>query len=156
MLPCLRNDLSDILPFRTTSGTALRFATAKKFGHSSVGPLAGMKADAWEGGHRVPFVARWPRRIAPGTVCDQMLCFTDMLATFADSFRNNPMMDEMERLEREAEAASGEEWRADFQGVNLAHMEPEEMENVLADTVLKEFKVRLDRIGLEYQTPIRP
>jgi hypothetical protein len=30
------------------------------------------------------------------------------------------------------------------------------MEAVLADTVLKEFKVRLDRIGLTYQTPAQP
>jgi hypothetical protein len=30
------------------------------------------------------------------------------------------------------------------------------MENVLADTVLKEFKTRLGRIGLEYQTPVAP
>jgi len=35
-------------------------------------------------------------------------------------------------------------------------MEPEQMEEVLADTVLKEFKVRLGRIGIEYQTPVRP
>ena len=35
-------------------------------------------------------------------------------------------------------------------------MEPEEMEQVLADTVLKEFKIRLGRIGIEYQTPVRP
>jgi hypothetical protein len=35
-------------------------------------------------------------------------------------------------------------------------MEPEEMEVVLADTVLKDFKTRLGRIGIEYQTPVRP
>jgi hypothetical protein len=35
-------------------------------------------------------------------------------------------------------------------------MTPEEMEHVLADTVLKEFKIRLGRIGLEYQTPVQP
>jgi hypothetical protein len=35
-------------------------------------------------------------------------------------------------------------------------LEPEEMERLLADTVLKEFKIRLGRIGIEYQTPARP
>jgi hypothetical protein len=35
-------------------------------------------------------------------------------------------------------------------------MKPEEMEAVLADTVLREFKIRLGRIGVEYQTPVRP
>lgn len=75
-----------------------------------------------------------------------------MLATFADSFRNNPMAAEVDRLEAQA----GGERHADYQGVDLAHMAPEEMEKVLADTVLKEFKLRLGRIGIEYQTPRRP
>jgi hypothetical protein len=76
-----------------------------------------------------------------------------MLATFADSFRNNRMAAEMERLE----ARSGVQWKkADFQGADLAQMEPEEMEQVLADTVLKQFKIRLGRIGVEYQTPRAP
>lgn len=77
-----------------------------------------------------------------------------MLATFSDAFRDNPMREEMDRIE--AEALGGAERHAEYQGVDLAHMEPEEMEGVLADTVLKEFKTRLGRIGLEYQTPARP
>jgi hypothetical protein len=76
-----------------------------------------------------------------------------MLATFADSFRNNRMASEMDRLEAQAGVVRK---KADYQGVDLAHMEPEEMEQVLADTVLKEFKLRLGRIGIEYQTPVRP
>jgi hypothetical protein len=75
-----------------------------------------------------------------------------MLATFADSFRGNRMAAEMERLD----ARLGGERHARYQGVDLAHMEPEEMEKVLADTVLKEFKLRLARMGIEYQTPRRP
>ena len=51
---------------------------------------------------------------------------------------------------------AGPDHHARWQGVDLAGMEPEAMEAVLADTVLKEFKVRLGRIGVEYQTPIRP
>ena len=42
-----------------------------------------MKADAWEGGHRMPFIARWPGKIKPGSSSAQTICFTDMLATFA-------------------------------------------------------------------------
>jgi len=76
-----------------------------------------------------------------------------MLATFADAFRNNPAREEYKRLE---EAMQRQGRRADYQGVDLATMEPEQMEEVLADTVLKEFKVRLGRIGIEYQTPVRP
>jgi arylsulfatase A len=49
-----------------------------------VGGLRGMKADAWEGGHRMPFIVRWPGRVKAGTVSEQTICFTDLLATFAD------------------------------------------------------------------------
>jgi arylsulfatase A-like enzyme len=55
----------------------------KKYGHSSVGKLRGMKGDAWEGGHHMPFVASWPGKIKPGASSDEVICFTDMLATFA-------------------------------------------------------------------------
>lgn len=47
-------------------------------------PLRGRKAQIHEGGHRVPFVARWPGRIAPGTVSDQTICLNDLLATCAE------------------------------------------------------------------------
>ena len=43
-----------------------------------------MKADAWEGGHRMPFIARWPTTIEPGSSSDQTISFCDLLATFAD------------------------------------------------------------------------
>jgi arylsulfatase A-like enzyme len=57
-----------------------------KFGHDSAGGLRGMKGDVWEGGHRMPFIVRWPGRVKPGTVTDQMICFTDLLATFSDIY----------------------------------------------------------------------
>ncbi|MBI3786576.1 MAG: ferritin-like domain-containing protein [Deltaproteobacteria bacterium] len=72
-----------------------------------------------------------------------------MLATFADAFRNNPAAAEFDKLQQP-------QAHAKWQGVDLAEMPPEQMESVLADTVLKEFKVRLGRIGIEYQTPARP
>jgi len=55
-----------------------------RFEHSSVGGLRGMKGDAWEGGHRMPFLVRWPKQVRSGTTCDETICFTDMLATFAE------------------------------------------------------------------------
>lgn len=55
----------------------------KKHGHAAAGNLRGMKGDAWEGGHRMPFIARWPGRIKAGTSSKETICFTDMLATFA-------------------------------------------------------------------------
>lgn len=55
----------------------------KKYGHRAAGPFRGMKLDAYEGAHRVPFIVRWPGKIKPQSSSASMLCFTDMLATFA-------------------------------------------------------------------------
>mgnify|MGYP000053044594 CR=1 FL=1 len=52
-------------------------------GHKLNGDLLGFKFDAWEGGHRVPFIARWPGKITPGSKSDELLCNTDLLATMA-------------------------------------------------------------------------
>jgi len=51
--------------------------------HDASGGWRGMKRDAWEGGHRVPFIARWPSRIPKGQVSDQMTNTTDIFATLA-------------------------------------------------------------------------
>ena len=53
-------------------------------GHFPSGPLRGYKADAWEGGHRVPFIVRWPGVVKPGARCDQLVMQADFMATFAD------------------------------------------------------------------------
>jgi arylsulfatase A len=53
-------------------------------GHMPSGPYRGFKGDIWEGGHRVPFVVRWPGRVAAGSTSDQLLCLTDIFATVAD------------------------------------------------------------------------
>jgi len=55
-----------------------------KFGHDSSSHFLGAKRDNWEGGHRVPFIARWPGVIAPGSKCDTPFCLVDMMATFAE------------------------------------------------------------------------
>jgi arylsulfatase A-like enzyme len=49
---------------------------------TNAGPLRGSKGSTWEGGVRVPTVARWPGRIAPGSVCDTMAGTIDLLPTF--------------------------------------------------------------------------
>lgn len=51
--------------------------------HDPSGGWRGMKRDAWEGGHRVPFIARWPGRIPPKQVTSQMTNTTDIFATVA-------------------------------------------------------------------------
>ena len=52
-------------------------------GHNSSGPWLGLKTDTWEGGHRVPFIARWPGKIPADTTCDRLLSLTDLFPTFA-------------------------------------------------------------------------
>ncbi len=55
----------------------------KRTGHDSTAGFRGMKGSNWEAGHRMPFIARWPARIKAGTTSSQLICFTDLLATFA-------------------------------------------------------------------------
>lgn len=43
-----------------------------------------MKSDVWEGGHRVPFLVRWPGIIPEGTSSSRMICHNDLLATMAE------------------------------------------------------------------------
>jgi arylsulfatase A-like enzyme len=55
---------------------------AVKAGHKINGDLLGFKFGVWEGGHRIPFIAKWPGKIEAGTVSNQLICNVDMLATF--------------------------------------------------------------------------
>jgi len=53
-------------------------------GHKPNGDLRGHKADIYEGGHHVPFIVRWPGKVAPGTKSDRLTCQTDFTATCAE------------------------------------------------------------------------
>lgn len=79
-----RMDQNTLLLFTSDNGPTWYDKDVEKFGHDSSGGLRGMKADAWEAGHRVPFVVRWPGVVEANTVSDHTLCFTDLLATLAD------------------------------------------------------------------------
>lgn len=56
----------------------------EKKGHFPSGQLRGYKADVWEGGHRVPFVVRWPGRVKPGSTCEQLVHQADLIGTLAE------------------------------------------------------------------------
>jgi len=73
-----------LLIFTSDNGPMWVSADVARLGHDAAGGLRGMKADAWEGGHRMPFIVRWPGRVKAGTVSEQTICFTDLLATFAE------------------------------------------------------------------------
>ena len=55
----------------------------QKFQHRSSGPLRGLKRDLYEGGHRVPFIVRWPGIVAAGHVSDALTSQVDLMATLA-------------------------------------------------------------------------
>ena len=60
------------------------FAELGALGHRSSYVFRGHKADIYEGGHRIPYVVRWPAVIAPGRATDETVCLVDLLATSAD------------------------------------------------------------------------
>ncbi|MBI3877600.1 MAG: arylsulfatase [Verrucomicrobia bacterium] len=53
-------------------------------GHNPSHAFRGHKADIYDGGHRIPFIARWPGHIAPHSRSDQIICLTDLMATVAE------------------------------------------------------------------------
>jgi arylsulfatase A len=60
------------------------FPELLKLGHNPSYHFRGHKADIYEGGHRVPFLARWKSHVAAGSRCDDTICLTDLMATCAD------------------------------------------------------------------------
>ena len=54
-------------------------------GYAGNAPLRGSKWNLYEGGIRVPMIARWPGKATPGLVCEEAVCGTDLFATFSDS-----------------------------------------------------------------------
>nr|WP_233903540.1 arylsulfatase [Stieleria maiorica] len=86
--------LSDntLVIFTSDNGAMLNLGgrNAVRAGHRINGDLLGFKFGAWEGGHRVPFIARWPGKIAPGSKSDQLICNVDLLATFAALVGKDP------------------------------------------------------------------
>jgi len=51
--------------------------------HDGARPWRGVKRDQWEGGHRVPFIARWSKKIKDGSTSKQTICLTDLMASCA-------------------------------------------------------------------------
>lgn len=54
------------------------------YDHKSTYFLKGIKSDMWEGGHRMPFIVRWPDHTPANSTTSELICFTDILASFAE------------------------------------------------------------------------
>jgi arylsulfatase A-like enzyme len=66
---------------------AAKFPELAAKGHHPSLQFRGHKADIFEGGHRIPFIARWPGKIKAGRVSRQLICLTDLMATCAEIIR---------------------------------------------------------------------
>jgi arylsulfatase A-like enzyme len=58
-------------------------AMRRDHGHDGARPWRGVKRDQWEGGHRTPFIVRWPGVVKPGSTSDEIVSLTDVFATCA-------------------------------------------------------------------------
>jgi hypothetical protein len=112
-----------------------------KFGHTLSGTIADERRHVGFGENRIGTLIRQHPEKKPAIERMQKDMSYFMLATFADAFRQTQALAELDRI---------------GQARVHATMAPEEMEQLLAGTVLKEFKTRLGRIGIEYQTPAQP
>jgi arylsulfatase A len=83
-------DQNTLLFFTSDNGVGpVGHKVMKAQGHASSEKFRGMKAFRFEGGHRVPFIAKWPGKLAAGTTSESTINFTDFFATFAELLNIN-------------------------------------------------------------------
>ncbi len=73
-----------VVVFASDNGAHWLPSEVEGTGHRANGPWRGMKADAFEGGHRVPLIVRWPGVVNPGVRSSALVGLNDLLATVAD------------------------------------------------------------------------
>lgn len=121
-----------------------------KFAHVLSGTIADERRHVGFGENRIgSLIKEFPEKKAE---CERMQAEMSgfMLATFHNAFKAGEKSNDEARRLRNADGGKA----TLYHGVDLAHADIAEMEAVLADTVLKEFKTRLGRIGLDYQSPL--
>ncbi|CAL1518703.1 arylsulfatase [Chitinophaga sp. MM2321] len=73
-----------IVIFTSDNGPYWRPSSIEKYNHRAAGIYRGMKADIWEGGHRVPFIVRWPSKIKAGSSSNITTTLTNLIATCSE------------------------------------------------------------------------
>lgn len=75
-----------LLIFTADNGYApyVELELLERNGHYPSYIYRGYKADVWEGGHRIPLIAKWPGKIEPRTITDEVVSLADWFATAAD------------------------------------------------------------------------
>ena len=86
LLEELKISNNTIVIFTSDNGCSpeANFNLLSEKGHHPSGKFKGHKADIFEGGHRVPFIIKWPKKIQPGSSSDKTICTTDFMATCAE------------------------------------------------------------------------
>jgi 1,2-phenylacetyl-CoA epoxidase catalytic subunit len=129
-----------------------------KFAHVLSGTIADERRHVGFGENRIGSLIKEHPRKKPQIEKMQAEMTYHMLATFAQAFEEGAsVMNESRKVAAELAQASGHEPQsAEWHGTDLSTASVEDIEATLADTVLLEFKTRLERIGLEYQSPPVP
>ena len=70
--------------FSTDNGSSPGHSDLRERGHYTNGNLRGHKADIFDGGHRVPFLVRWPKVVKPNTETARLTCLTDVISTCSE------------------------------------------------------------------------
>src|SRR5690606_22761287 len=83
LLALERAGVSDntMVVFTSDNGPYWREEQIRQYNHFSAGDWRGMKGDAFEGGHRVPFIVRYPGKVAAGSVSDTTISLTILITT---------------------------------------------------------------------------
>ena len=82
-------DENTMIVFSSDNGAAWEGEDVLQYVHQSSWGRRGMKGDAWDGGHHVPLVIKWPKIISPGTTFNYDVSLVDFFATFADLTQQN-------------------------------------------------------------------
>lgn len=77
-------DNNTIVIFSSDNGPYWRPNMTEQYGHHATGIYRGMKADIWDGGHRVPLIVRWPAQIKAGRVSNTLTSLTNLVATCSE------------------------------------------------------------------------
>ena len=90
-LDSLHLDENTIVMFASDNGPFWRPAFIDQFNHRAAGPWRGMKADVYEGGHRVPFIVRWPGKVKEGSISAAPTTLTNLAATVQQVLGGEPV-----------------------------------------------------------------
>jgi len=93
----------------------------EKKGHFPSYIYRGYKSDIFEGGHRIPFLIRWPGKIKPSTISDETICLTDLMATCAAIVGDDLKYNEAEDSYNILPVLKGEQYQKPLREATVHH-----------------------------------